>query len=72
MLLQLVGSFVLLLDGTTATRTMQLTDKAWKNLDAETESTLILFDSAKPPSVVCQKQITAALAFHLTFAHQLL
>src|SRR5262249_18356816 len=49
MMLQLVGSFVLLLDGAAPTRTMQLVDEAWKNLDAETESTVILFDSAKGP-----------------------
>lgn len=47
MLLELAGSFVLLIDGATPTRTMQLADEAWKNLDAETESTVILFDSAK-------------------------
>ena len=47
MLLQLVGSFVLLLDGTTPFRSMQLADEVWKSLDAETESTVILFDSAK-------------------------
>jgi hypothetical protein len=48
-LLQLVGSFVLLLDGTTPTRSMQLADEVWKNLDAETEYTVIPFDSAKGP-----------------------
>jgi len=46
-LLQLEGPFVLLLDGTTPTRSMQLADEVWKNLDAETESTVIPFDSAK-------------------------
>jgi hypothetical protein len=50
MLLQLVGSFVLLLDGTTPFRSMQLADEVWKSLDAETESTVILFDSAKGPT----------------------
>jgi hypothetical protein len=50
MLLQLVGSFVLLLDGTTPTRSVQLADEVWKSLDAETESTVILFDSAKGPT----------------------
>jgi hypothetical protein len=49
MLLQLVGSFVLLLDGATPTRTMQLADEASKSLNAETESTVILFGSAKRP-----------------------
>jgi hypothetical protein len=49
-LLQLEGSFVLLLDGTTPTRSMQLADEVWKSLDAETESTVILFDSAKGPT----------------------
>ena len=48
-LLQLEGPFVLLLDGTTPTRSMQLADEVWKNLDAETESTVIPFDSAKGP-----------------------
>jgi hypothetical protein len=28
---------------------MQLADEVWKNLDAETESTVIPFDSAKGP-----------------------
>ena len=46
-LLQFVRSFVLLLDGATPTRIMQLADEAWKSLDAETEPTVILFDSAK-------------------------
>jgi hypothetical protein len=46
-LLQLDGPFVLLLDGTTPTRSMQLADDVWKHLDAETESTVIPFDSAK-------------------------
>ncbi len=46
-LLQLGGPFVLLLDGTTPTRSLQLADEVWKSLDAETESTVILFDSAK-------------------------
>jgi hypothetical protein len=46
-LLQLEGPFVLLLDGTTPTRSMQLADEVWKNLDTETESTVIPFDSAK-------------------------
>jgi hypothetical protein len=50
MMLQLVGSFVLLLDGTTPFRSMQLADEVWKSLDAETESTVILFDSAKGPT----------------------
>jgi hypothetical protein len=49
-LLQLEGPFVLLLDGTTPTRSMQLADEVWKSLDAETESTVILFDSAKGPT----------------------
>jgi len=49
-LLQLDGPFVLLLDGTTPTRSMQLADEVWKHLDAETESTVILFDSAKGPT----------------------
>ena len=48
MLLQLLGSFVLLLDGTTPFRSIQLADEVWKSLDAETESTVILFDSARP------------------------
>jgi hypothetical protein len=48
-LLQLEGSFVLLLDGTTPTRSMQLAAEVWKNLDAETEYTVIPFDSAKGP-----------------------
>ena len=48
-LLQLEGPFVLLLDGTTPTRSLQLADEVWKNLDAETESTVIPFDSAKGP-----------------------
>jgi hypothetical protein len=46
-LLQLEGPFVLLLDGTTPTRSMQLADEVWKNLDAETESIVIPFDTAK-------------------------
>jgi hypothetical protein len=41
--------FVLLLDGTTPTRSRQLADEVWKNLEAETESTVIPFDSAKKP-----------------------
>src|SRR5262245_18767741 len=53
MLLQLAGSFVLLLDGATLTRTMQLADEARKNLDAETESTVILFGSAKGSPLSC-------------------
>ena len=48
-LLQLEGPFVLLLDGTTPTRSLQLADEVWKNLDAQTESTVIPFDSAKGP-----------------------
>jgi len=36
MLLQLVGSFVLLLYGATPTRAMQLADEAWKSLEAGT------------------------------------
>ena len=48
-LLQLEGLFVLLLDGTTPTRSLQLADEVWKNLDAQTESTVIPFDSAKGP-----------------------
>ena len=72
LLLQLVGSFVLLLDGTTPPRSVQLADEVWKSLDAETESTVILFDSAKKTdSVVSQKQITAALALHAAFPDQL-
>jgi hypothetical protein len=54
-LLQLEGSFVLLLDGTTPTRSMQLADEVWKNLDAETESTVILFDSAKGPTQLSRR-----------------
>jgi hypothetical protein len=46
-LLQIEGPFVLLLDGTTPTRSMQLADEVWKNLDAETENAVIPFDSAK-------------------------
>jgi hypothetical protein len=46
-LLQLEGPFVLLLDGTTPARSMRLADEVWKNLDAETESIVIPFDSAK-------------------------
>jgi len=41
--------FVLLLDGTTPTRSRQLADEVWKNPDAETESTVIPVDSAKGP-----------------------
>jgi hypothetical protein len=48
-LLQIEGPFVLLLDGTTPTRSMHLADEVWKNLDAKTESTVIPFDSAKGP-----------------------
>ena len=47
MVLQIEGPFVLLLDGTTPTRSMQLADEIWKNLETETESTVIPFDSAK-------------------------
>ena len=71
MLLQLLGSFVLLLDGTTPFRSIQLADEVWKSLDAETESTVILFDSAKTDSVVSQKQITAPLPLHPAFPDQL-
>ena len=46
-------------------------DEVWKSLDAETESTVILFDSARTDSVVSQKQITAALALHPAFPDQL-
>jgi len=49
MSLRLVGSFVFLLDGATPTRPLQLADEAWKSLDTETESTVILFDPAKGP-----------------------
>jgi hypothetical protein len=49
MSLRLAGSFVFLLDGATPTRPLQLANEAWKRLDAETESTAILFDSAKGP-----------------------
>ena len=45
--LQIEGPFVLFLDGTTPTRSMQLADEIWKNLETETESTVIPFDSAK-------------------------
>ena len=63
MLLQLLGSFVLLLDGTTPFRSMQLADEVWKSLDAETESTVILFDCQRTDSVVSQKQITPPSLF---------
>jgi 23S rRNA (guanosine2251-2'-O)-methyltransferase len=46
MLLQIKGKFVLLLDGATATRAEQLSDAAWQDLDVETESTLLFFESA--------------------------
>ena len=46
-MLQIEGPFVLFLDGTTPTRSMQLADEIWKNLETETESTVIPFDSAK-------------------------
>jgi hypothetical protein len=46
MLLQLKGSFVLLLDGPSPTRARQLADDIWHSLNVETESTIIPFDSA--------------------------
>lgn len=47
MLLQTRGTFVLLLDGLTAAQALPLADEIWTNLDAETESIVIPFESAK-------------------------
>lgn len=47
MLLQTTGTFVLLLDGLAAARALPLADEIWTNLDAETESIVIPFESAK-------------------------
>jgi hypothetical protein len=46
MMLQLREPFVLLLDGSSAARARQLAGDIWQSLDAETESTIIPFDSA--------------------------
>jgi hypothetical protein len=47
MLLQTRGTFVLLLDGLAAAQALPLADEIWTNLDAETESIVIPFESAK-------------------------
>jgi hypothetical protein len=47
MLLQIKGKFVLLLDGAAATRAGQLSNAVWQDLDVETESTVLFFESAK-------------------------
>jgi hypothetical protein len=47
MLLQTRGPFVLLLDGLTAAQALTVADEIWTNLDAETESIVIPFESAK-------------------------
>jgi hypothetical protein len=54
-LLQIEGPFVLLLDGTRPPRAMQLADEIWKNLDVETESTVIRFDLARGQTQVSFK-----------------
>jgi len=46
-LLQIKGKFVLLLDGAAATRIGPLSDAVWRDLDVETESTVLFFESAK-------------------------
>jgi hypothetical protein len=46
MLLQLKGPFVLLLDGPGSSRSRQVADDIWQSLNAETESTVIPFESA--------------------------
>ena len=47
MRLQIKGKFVLLLDGAATTRAEQLSNAVWQNLDVETESTVLFFESAK-------------------------
>jgi hypothetical protein len=47
MLLQIKGKFVLLLDGAAATRVGPLSDAVWRDLDVDTESTVLFFESAK-------------------------
>lgn len=47
MLLQTRGPFVLLLDGLALPQALPLADEIWKNLDAETESIVIPFESAQ-------------------------
>jgi hypothetical protein len=47
MLLQRRGPFVLLLDGLASAEALPLADEIWRNLDAETESIVIPFESAK-------------------------
>jgi hypothetical protein len=47
MLLQLKGQFVLLLDGPSPARSRRLADDIWQSLDAESESIIIPFDSAR-------------------------
>jgi len=46
-LLQRKGQFVLLLDGPSPARCRQLADDIWQSLDAESESIVIPFDSAR-------------------------
>ena len=46
-LLQAAGSVVLVVNTGSANRLIELADEAWKDLEIETESTVIPFESAK-------------------------
>ena len=71
-MLQRQGPFVLLLDGTTPTRAMQLADETWKNLESETEFTVIPFDFRQRSfSIVFEKKIAARLSLYSPFPDQL-